>query len=326
MKIALTIPSFAVHGGIRIIIEWANRLSEKHDVVLYCRRGRIKRSWNVKVKVTKDYRKVKDRDLLIICSPHDVDLQEKFGGKVVFFLQMLEHLFRPKDKQWEQKCLDLYGSESPLISISQWNIQYIKSIFPNRDNIFYIGNGVNFDDFPIDENCQKEKTVLVEGWNALNASKDVNRIAPRVAKKLKSDGYKIIAYAQDYPVDFCDVPDKFYRLPTLSRLNGIYSEASIMLKASKYDARSCSPVEAMTKGTPTARAITLGDDDLINEYNCLKVAYDEKLLYKAAKRILTDDFLLNGLSKNCIEHVKTECSWDKWMPKIDGIIERVMNE
>ena len=321
MKIALTIPSFAVHGGSRIIIEWANRLAEKHNVILYCRRGRIKKAWNVNVKVTKDYRKIMNHDLLIICSPHDVDLQYKFSGKIVFFLQMLEHLFRPSDKRWEQKCLDVYGSEHPLISISQWNIQYIKSIFPKRENIFYIGNGVNFDDFPIDEDCKKEKAVLVEGWNALNASKDVNRIAPKVAKRLKKEGYKIIAYAQDYPVDFCDVPDEFYRLPTLKKLNDIYSRASILLKASKYDARSCSPVEAMTKGTPTARAITLGDDDLTNEYNCLKVVYDEELLYRAAKRILTDDFLRTGLSQNCIKHVETECSWDYWMPKIEKILE-----
>ena len=34
MKIALTIPGFSAHGGINVILEWANRLSEFHDVTL----------------------------------------------------------------------------------------------------------------------------------------------------------------------------------------------------------------------------------------------------------------------------------------------------
>jgi hypothetical protein len=116
------------------------------------------------------------------------------------------------------------------------------------------------------------------------------------------------------------VPDEFYVLPDLETLNFLYSNATILIKATQYDARSCSPMEAMTKGTVTARAIIEGDDDLHHFKNCYRVSYDVDKLYYAALTLLKDDTLRNILACNCISYVQTY-TWDYWMEKIVGILE-----
>jgi glycosyltransferase involved in cell wall biosynthesis len=206
-----------------------------------------------------------------------------------------------------------------LISISEWNISYINRHFPKRGPVYYVGNGVNTNDFPIEKIKKDGQYVLVEGWNALNPSKDSARIAPRVAGKLKEKGYKILAYSQQRCSDYRKIPDEFHVKPKLAKMNDLYRRATILLKASHYDARACAPVEAMTKGTVTARAITLGDDDLIHEKNCIRGLYDENSLYESALRLLEDTELRGRLSRNCYRHVH-KYSWGYWMPKIEDIL------
>lgn len=197
---------------------------------------------------------------------------------------------------------------------ARWNIELFESIGRQHPTI-WIGNGVNLDHFHLSNHPKDFKTVLIEGWEARNPAKDIDYIAPRVAKKLKEEGYSIIAYGAKPLTTFADVPDEYYRVPELEKLNELYERATILIKASKYDARALAPMEAMTKGTPTARAIILGDDDLIDNENCLKVRYDENQLYNAAKKLLTDKKLHKMLSENCFQYVQ-ENGWDRWMPII----------
>ena len=327
MKIALTIPSMSVpHGGIRVILEWANRLSVNHSVILFCRRGAAPPSWMIlsrKVKITSNARDLSTSNLLVICSPHDIDLASAPGmpKRKIIFLQMLEHLFKPSDTPWLEKCNRTYSSNLPLIALSQWNIDYIKKHYPDRGTIYHVGNGVNFKEFPIDSSCKKDgKTILVEGWETSNPSKDTYGIGPKVAEQLRQEGYRILAYSHLPLSRFANVPHEYYLRPTTERLNDLYCRASVLIKASRYDSRSCSPMEAMTKGCVTARAVSIGDDDLTDGINCLRVNYNEESsLYDAAKLLLTDKGHLLKLKANCFEYVQ-KYSWDYWMPQIEEIL------
>jgi hypothetical protein len=84
------------------------------------------------------------------------------------------------------------------------------------------------------------------------------------------------------------------------------------------DARSTSPIEAMTKGTVTVRAIEFGDDDLTmdNSYRCL---YNEQMLYDEAKIALTSPNLTNKKAQICKEYAQQN-TWDKWINKVNEII------
>ena len=96
-----------------------------------------------------------------------------------------------------------------------------------------------------------------------------------------------------------------------------------MLKCTKYDARSCAPVEAMKCGTPTVRAIDKGDDDLINLQNCLKSkytgGYDEILHNVTVLANVAAADLRYSLSENGLKYAKESLNWSRWSDELEKI-------
>jgi len=323
-SVFITIPSFAVHGGIRVILEWANHLSKENKVYLRLLKGPPYLDWFQlarSVDIVCNDVPLRNADLIILTSPHAAHyLSLPTRGRKVVFLQMLEHLFRPDDLRWLAQCKLLYTAPCPLITIAQWAIAELRRTFKRTGPTYHVGNGVNSKDFPICATPKDGKTVLVEGWVSSNASKDPENYAPAVAKTLRDLGFHIIAYsAQPNRGPFHAVPHEYHQRPALATLNWIYERATILVKASRYDFRSCAPMEAMTKGTVTVRALDRGDDDLIDGVNCLRSGYDKTSLCTNTVRLLFETSLRNRLADACLKHVQTY-TWDYWFERIDEIL------
>lgn len=322
MKIFLTIPSWTTpHGGLRVIMEWANRLTKWHEVYLYNLKPERPCDWfeiKPEVKIC-DIQALWECDCVIFTSPHDVHLFDMVlpHQKVFTFLQMMEHLFQPTNPAWLSDCKKFYTSPYPMFSISEWNMDWMQNKFGRTGELIYIGDGVNFDDFPIEHTEKDGTTVLIEGWQAGNPSKDRDNITHEVAAWLQKDGYKIVAYGAVRNVTDRRILFDYHCKPSIKLLNQLYSQATILIKATLYDARACAPMEAMSKGTVTARAIMHGDDDLIHGENCLKCGYDKDQLYRNAKELLTNHELRKRLANNCIEYVR-KYNWDYWMGIINN--------
>lgn len=323
MKIVITTPSLKIpHGGTRVLNEWANHLSKFHDVSLFVQDGNTYCPWmQLKTRVVRRPIHISMADLVIIGSPHSIHLERK-AKKSLVFMQMVEHMFK-YNKQFNTQCEAFYNTPNLLLSISKWNIQYLLDQ-GRTGEIQYIENGVNLKDFPI-EVKEKENIVLVEGWESGgNFVKDINYIAPQVAERLRQEGYRILAYSQKPLTTLKHVPHEYYYQPSLKQMNDLYSRAKILLKATKYDARSTAPMEAMTKGTVTARAVIEGDDDLIDGVNCRKVNYDVEELYNAAKYLLTNDAQRDIMVNECINYI-SKMDWDKKILEINEILNNYVN-
>lgn len=323
MDIIITIPGHGRHGGVRVIIEWANRLSAWHNITLLSLvRGRV--DWmpvSHAVKWVYNPRDIQRKvDCLIITSPHTIHwINSLQARKKLLFCQMAEHLFHPGNKAWLDKCQTFYRQPHPMISISQWNIDLFKSEFGRTAPTYYVGNGVNLQDFPISETPKDHKTVLIEGWEGYNYCKDELGVARTVAKHLKADGYHIVAYGS-LPIKTDKfVPHEYHEKPSTELMNKLYEDATVLVKASRYDARACAPMEAMTKGTVTARAIISGDDDLIHGQNALRCEYNSNSLYKAAKYMLENKDETEFYAAECRDYVQ-KYTWDYWMQEINRII------
>lgn len=306
-------------------VEIANHLALRgHKVLFYVlRRDGDPRYWRWHSRIQVVHQKPSHYDVILITSPHGIHLAEP--GKTVLHLQMLEHMFAPNDGNWLKTCEKMYRYPAPLFTISGWNRRELLTTFGRDPGLTqYIGNGVSEDDFPR-EPVKKptQKTVLVEGWASYNQCKDTDRLAPKVALRLKQDGYKIVSYGLCPMTDYKDAVDEFHLCPKIKKINELYAGATILLKASRYDARSCSPVEAMTKGTPTARALVEGDDDLVDYYNCLRVPYEEKPLYEAARTLLEEDTLRQSLANFGMVHLNNECTWPRWIDQIENKLREV---
>ncbi len=307
-KILITLPSFNVHGGIRVILEWANRLAARHEVLLYLLRGSPRCDWF-------------DLDSRVRIVRNDRELSDSNGTHRTFvFLQMMEHLFQPNNPGWQKMCLRTYTTKHPIITISRWGERMMRKQFRRKEEVHYVGNGVNLDHFPIDHTPKDGRTVLVEGWIPTNATKDTARLGPRVAQRLKQMGFKVLAYsAEPLSGDYASVPDVYYQKPTLAQLNQLYKEATILIKASHVDFRSCAPMEAMTKGTVTARAIVQGDDDLSHHINCLRSPYTFEGLLQITMELAYNKVLRENLAKSCYSYVQSY-TWDYWIWEVEKIL------
>lgn len=327
MKVFITTPAInGIHGGLRVINTWANLLAEYHEVYLYSLKSENSCNWmklSPKVQIC-GFNKFIECDCVILTSPHSVHLIDIIlpHQKCFLFLQMQEDMFVPNDANWFAQCKKFYTAPYPMFSISKWNMERMEKTFGRTGTTYYIRNGIDFNEFPISEKPKDGKTVLIEGYEpGSNPTKDVNRLGAKVGARLRKEGYRVLAYSQSACTMKQGV-DEYYQKPPLPKLNELYERATILIKASLYDARSLSPLEAMTKGTSTARAIVQGDDDVIHEYNGLRCEYNEEQLYQTAKRLLTDNDLRGELSFNCKQYVQTECNWDKIMNEINEILCR----
>ena len=320
MKIFIQSPNInSPHGGIRVINEWANRLTDLgHNVVLFNQAGPVRCDFMpIKCKIVNTINLLPKSDCLIVTSPHGAYLLDKDQPKKKFiFLQMLEHLFNPTNKRFLNDCIKLYTSPYPLISISVWNIVKLRSTYKRKGPIHYVGNGVNLDDFPISTKPKDGKVILLESPEPTNHAKDVDRIAIKVANYFKYKGYIIKGFGLKKPT--ADIFDEFIVKPDLAQMNRLYEEATIMIKATKFDARSTAPMEAMTKGTVTVRAIIEGDDDL-KESNSYRTKYDYEKLLWTTKYALYAQQDTQKRAENALLYVQTY-TWDYWINKINEII------
>lgn len=325
MRIQIPFPSLAPHGGTRVAIAIANRLAARgHAVEFFVmqRTTHVQRnywSWSPGVRVT--HTPSTNYDVRLITSPHSIHLARP--RRTVLHLQMLEHLFSPGDAHWQNKCVQMYKNACPLFTISMWNYERLISHYGRKEsNTFYIGNGVDEIDFPRQTLPSKAQRpyVLVEGWAAYNPCKDVNRVAPQVAARIRDTwGIDVVAYGQVPPTDFEGVIDQFYHRPTVKEMRQLYGGAQFLLKASRYDARSCSPVEAMTQGTPTIRAIEEGDDDLVDGFNCIRTEYSVEALWDGVTRWLgMGPSAQATIRTNMRNYVDEHLQWKPWIDQIEA--------
>lgn len=329
MKILILAPSLAIHGGVRVIVEWANHLAERgHEVVLQVIDPSKDRSW-IAINEAVDLRFGQASDwtcdvVLATTPPLAVMIsQMDLRAKRFYLLQMAEDIFW-NDKRWLETCLKSYQVSFPVIGISQWVQSYIESK-GRKAPTYYIGNGVSRDFQP----GKKDKglTVLVEGWIGYNYAKDQDAIGPKVAKRLKEKyGARIVAFSQfplrNAPAKLFPVHeeyDEYYTAPSGAELVQLYQRATIMVKASRFDARSCAPVEAMSCGTVTARALMRGDDDLYHGINCLRCGYDEEQLFGIASRLIEDKQLQATLQARGLKYREDWLSWERWISVVEDI-------
>ena len=320
MRIFIQSPNInSRHGGIRVINEWANRLQAfGHKVILYNQAGPVRCDWmTITCKIVNTTSLLDNSDLLIVTSPHGAFLLSKDKPvKKVVFLQMLEHLFNITNKSFFDSCLALYTTKYPLISISQWNIRLMQNKYQRKGPIHYVGNGVNLEDFTISDKQKEGKIALLESPEPTNMAKDTEKISVQVAKNLIEKGWTIKGFGLQAAKD--NIYTEYFTKPSLETMNRLYDEATIMIKATKYDARSTAPLEAGTKGTVTIRGIIEGDDDL-NDSNSFKTGYSYDKLFDATMFAINHPDQLKEKSDNIRKYTQTY-TWDYWMDKVNQIL------
>lgn len=300
MNILIISPSLNTHGGVRLLVDLANKLSNRgHHVVLHSiEKGN--ETW-AEVKVFTTYGKdlyLRGYDVIIAGSPPIAYAIKDYPVKKYLFLQMAEEMFNPGDGTWFITCMEAYFSGIPIITYSHWLIYRLRSIGVNSQ-MHYIDPGV-------DErfvNKGKERGyILVANWNAQNNVKDVDILGPRVAGFLKKKyGVKIVGYGAERPKVYSDVCDEYVVNAGVEDLVELYNGALFTIQATRFDCRSLVGMESISCGTPVCRGIISGDEDVKHLINSVRCNYniDEMLFW--ADKMYSDREFLEGLRKNCAE-------------------------
>ncbi len=348
MKINFIIPFTGKTGGIKVIFEYANRLSEKgHDVICYVPmkaykfdnvgfKGVIK---NIKASIgnsivrgkTVNWFKLKvpiklvplinntfirEADISIATAwptAYDVNKLNKTKGKKFYLIQHYETWSGPLNKVDNSYKLDLNQ-----IVVAKWLQDLMKDKFNNKA-VQLVHNGIDFNEFYNHNKIINNQTVCIM-YSKINWKGFEDGIKAFQIVKKQINNLKLIVFGLEKGID---VPEyaEFHLKPNKNELREIYSKSDVFVFPSRFEGWGLTPLEAMAckcavVGTNTGAVKEIG----INGENML-ISEPEDIngLANNLLKILKDNDLLERISNNGNNTV-LNFSWQKSVDKFEKIL------
>jgi len=320
MKISFVEPHLKIYGGIRRIIELANRLTKRgHDVTIFHSDGSPCQWMKCTAKI-KPYDEIlnKTHDVIIYNDPNLIDYKlvkkAKAKLKVFYVLELYEKSLlkgvNPKIYlPWNKRMLVLKKSlRSPYLKLSNstWIHHWLKENM-NIDSKLLIG-GINTEMFhPIKvEKNPNEIRILCSG-------------DPRERKGTKTilEAFKIVKKEEPRAI-----LDTYYgkEIPQ-EKMAEKYSSADIFVEAS-WQAGWNNPVaEAMACKVPVVCTNIGGVKDFaFHKKTALLVPpKNPEAMASAILRLIRDEKLREGLRENAYHYIR-QFDWDESVRKLEEIL------
>jgi len=341
-------------GGMKIIFEYANRLSIKgHDVIYYypikqytfgkekfickARRyyGAVKDHLLNKQEFKNFYKVdfplktipfisnkfVRDADIVLATqwpTAYDVYDLSNQKGKKFYFLQDYEIWGSDVNRVDAALFLDLFK-----ITISNYN----KEFFHNRFNIdtFVILNGIDYDLYNVDKkNFEKDEIVISFIEHHLD-SKGVN-IAIEVVEKLQKDNknLKFICFGQN---KYHKIPEfvKFYQnLTDEDVVSNVYGITDIFIYPSLKEGFALPPAEAMAcKCAVVTTTVGAVPEYSIHERTAIHVSPNEpEQLYAAVADLLQNKNKIKYLANNAYSDIRKKLDWNASVALMEELFQK----
>ncbi len=325
-RIAYIAPT-GVFGGVRIVAEHLNRLSDRGHACTLISTDNQPLTW---LPTRFEQRPLSDTgsgyDVIVgtaVTTWGAARTMAQGSTKAVGLMQMADWLFNNPGTDAYNAVLREFA-ETPLdgvMAISEW-LAKLNDEIPGRE-VYRIRNGIDTglfypDPFP-DAGNFDGVTVCIEGYNH-NRCKDIDGMAFAAVRRARYDyglNLRVIGFSQyDPQFEF----DAFWKSPQQHVIRKIYSTADIFLKASRYEGRPGPHMEAMACGAVVCTAIGTGDDDLIDGI-CVKSAYgDNETLAQNLIFLAKDEMLRRVMRSNALDYVKTQYDW----PGAIDMVERAL--
>lgn len=312
MKIAYLGPT-GVFGGVRILVEHLNRLSDRgHDCTLISSVG-APVNW-LPCRFTQRTQTDPGAGYDVVVGTAIPTWPDAVGlagnGRAFGLMQMADWLFHTKDSAEYRAMLEQFTAPVEVLAISEWLAQLAEAAGHAAHRI---RNGIDPalffpDQFP-DVLPFEGVTVVTEGYSH-NPAKDTEEYFKRAIRRLRWDegrAIRSIGFSQyEKTFEF----DAYWQKPPQDIIRKIYSAGDIFLKASRYEGRPGPDLEAMACGAVVCRAIGTGGDDLLDGVNCLRVEYGQfEAFVDNLRRLILDPDLRARLRANAMEYVKTKADW-----------------
>ncbi len=350
MKINYVMFDTKLTGGVRVLLEIANKLVERgHEVTITSFGDKKDHSW-YPLKAETNYRKKSFIKKIIkygikeYLDIHTYPYQEIFELTKAIpdcDINVATHCFTAFSIFESEKGMPFYHMQhyEPLlfddlflkklaeetyflpinkISNSIWLKNKIREKYGYDTPI--VNPAINLDVFyprEVDKDIDKFR-ILCFGkqtrWKGFPEALDAIKLVMK-----KRDDIEFYAYGSKKPSYNSDVPFEFIQSPSDEDLAKLYSLADIMICPSWYESFPLFPLEAMACGTPIITTPYGTEDYALHEKNCLVVPpKDPKALAEATLRLLNDEDKRENYKREGIKTAK-KFTWDKTVDKIENL-------
>lgn len=356
MKINYTMFGTGLTGGVRVLLEIANRLVERgHNVTITSLGTENDHKWfplkakTIYVKVptyiriirygTKRYLKngwfnsypQLEIKTLAGAIPDDIDItvatfcftaysvfaSEK--GTPFYHMQHYEPLFF--DDHFLKKLAEgTYHLPLNKISNSIWLHNVMKEKYGTETPI--VNPAIDHNVFyprEVERDSDKLRVVAFGKQTRWKGFPELLKAMELVMKK--RNDVELVVYGAKKPTYKSKVPYTFIQRPSDEELAKLYSSADVVVSASWYESFPLPPIEAMACGAPVVTTRYGTEDYAFHEKNALVVPpKDPKALADAILRLLEDEDLREQFRK---EGPKTarQFTWDKTVDKVERLFK-----
>jgi glycosyltransferase involved in cell wall biosynthesis len=344
MRINFNTLGLSTGGGNRVIIELANRLTDRgHDVsitaISFDRFGWYGKE-NIKAKVhlafpSRATRLIRQRiqhqhyfnvqtDLLKKITPKcDINIAtfcltvkptiDSKKGKPFYLVQNYEPWFFT-DPKLVKIANDSYNSEAVKMCVSHWLEQ--------KTGGEYIGNGVNTGVFkPQNIFSAKEPMSLLYFYRGMASKKD--DLALECLQELyEKKKIKIHIVAQENFAEKIN-PNFAFKLhtnPTDNELVKLYSSVRVLLYTSLFEGFGLPPLEALACETNVVSTPFEGNEFLVDSKNCFLGKNQSELTTRVVELLENDELSLKQLSNG--KKTVADHSFDAVIDRMENIFEK----
>lgn len=344
MKITFLTPHINISGGVKIILEYANKLVQRgHKVTIICPMSNFSKTEAINIptlflkknilnffkykphwiKVIADIiftpsyseKYIPDADIIVATAWQTASYVRDYSfkkGKKFYLIQHYESLYHGDKK----KVDETYFYPIKKIVVSSWLKKILIKKF--KSNIELIINPIDLEMFYPAERFYKKKKIICMlyhhyKWKGIQDGLD----AIEIARKTYPDIGLIMFGTQPAPKG---IVCEYYYKPFNDRLREIYNSADIYLCTSWHEGFGLPAAEAMACKCALVTTNTMGNCDYaINEKTALvSPPKDVKALSDNLIRILSDEELFLRIMQNGYQHIQ-QFSWENAVEKIEKI-------
>ncbi|MBN2601785.1 MAG: glycosyltransferase family 4 protein [Candidatus Marinimicrobia bacterium] len=350
MRITFVLPGFisVPMGGVKVVHEYANRLSEKGHVVSLVYPIHLQTNFRYLLKkiLVNQYDRCtgNNRELYYtpnpkvsvltvkkICDKYipDADAVIAAGwqtaepvsrlpdvcGKKFYLLQHFETYFRSK-----KQVLETFHLPMKKIAIAQWIINELKNI--GQDAEGPIGNAIDHKEFYLEANIPERTTDVIAVYHYMNVKGPRDLITTlKNLKKRKNISATVVSARK--PIHRFPVWVKIIIRPPIPELRKIYSSSKVFLHTSHSEGWGLPVLEAMACGCAVVATENRGVKEyLIPNQNAMMVPIgDTDALTTQVNYLLTDYHQRKLLVENGLKTV-SQFSWKSSVLILENILLR----
>lgn len=335
----------SVGGGVKVVFEYANRLTERgHDVkIIYPlvnSESKLKsiinitrfispfhdiypKWFNLKATLlpvpTFKEKYIPKADIIVATwwkTAYSVSTFEETKGEKFYLIQHYETWGGPEEDVKRTYNLGLHN-----VVISNWIKKKIKSIGANVDDL--ILNGVNFDEFyPDKKNTQKDKIRILmpyrlENWKGVEDGLKAFEII-----KEKCNNVMLVMFGPKPKKGELNDCIEFHSYPTGEKLKDLYNSCDIFLFPSRCEGFGLPPIEAMACKLPvvTTDVGAVKDYTLPGKTALVSKPLEPHNLAKNAIKLIENENLRNEIAEAGYEYVK-QFNWNVATDKLENLFK-----